>query len=260
MKWSTLRTIAQSRAAEITILVPIIGFFIVFNQNFIELVRLTPTFAESLAGRASQVGSAANAEVTQVTLGRLYFLYFGLSFVGFASLLFRMGCPDIVKRHSDRLSFHDAEIGRWTPSRARLVMYDLSKVYLSWTSKIPPLLLPKAHERFRFEYVIFTHILKDELEEEGRQGMVLPPSSSKFARMWTRYSPDLEPVRRRVVDRVPNHQLAVFGLEYSAADLSNPLLRSLIAVFFGIGFVLLSIPTVEAFLKVARLALDSLIK
>jgi hypothetical protein len=60
--WSTLRTIGQSRVLSLTILVPFVGYLILFNEHVLSLLTLWP----ELFGGADAI------------VGRLYFIYFGL--------------------------------------------------------------------------------------------------------------------------------------------------------------------------------------
>ena len=74
--WSSLNRLGRSKLVSLTVLVPFLGSLILFNQQLVDWVSLVPELAGSPgASRA-------------VTLSRLAYAYFGLSFLGIASFLF----------------------------------------------------------------------------------------------------------------------------------------------------------------------------
>jgi hypothetical protein len=89
--WTTLRPVGNSWPARLTILLPLVGYFIIFNDalaqsQFVNLIR-------EFEGR------------TPASLGlsippRVFQIYFGLCFVAAASALYAWWCPSVVKRHS----------------------------------------------------------------------------------------------------------------------------------------------------------------
>ena len=81
-RWSQLRAIGGTSAARMAILVPIVGYWIIFNS---ELVRYSALIFDN---------AAATIPI------RLYLTYFGLSFVGFASVIFQLACPDEIKAYA----------------------------------------------------------------------------------------------------------------------------------------------------------------
>src|SRR3954452_15966758 len=92
--WSTLRTLGQSRLLALTALVPFLGSLILFNQQLVDFLLLSP----SLVGKWTGVTDQNAVTVSRAfTLGRLQLTYFGLCFLGISSLR----CPAEIKRFSN---------------------------------------------------------------------------------------------------------------------------------------------------------------
>jgi len=81
--WVSLRSIGNSYAVRLTILIPLIGYVILFNEKLVEWSRLL-----------TEVGG----DKTGISF-RLLCIYFGLVFVGMGSTLYSVFCPDRVKRY-----------------------------------------------------------------------------------------------------------------------------------------------------------------
>lgn len=90
--WSKLAVIGRSRAVKLTILIPLVGTILIFNQNFHNFFQFSEKFIRDIGGdgayASSDTGFYANS---------IYFLYFGLCFLGFGSFIFNVLCPDAIK-------------------------------------------------------------------------------------------------------------------------------------------------------------------
>lgn len=87
--WTLLRPIGNSWPARLTILIPLVGYFIIFNDA-LSHSRLTGLVAE-FEGRPENLGLSLSP--------RLFQVYFGLCFVAVASALYSLCCPEVIKRH-----------------------------------------------------------------------------------------------------------------------------------------------------------------
>jgi hypothetical protein len=81
VSWRLLRSIGNSGAAKLTVLIPLIGYLILLNDSVVAHLGL--------------FGEAADA-----TLTRLLAIYCGLVFVAIASVIFAACCPREVKRYA----------------------------------------------------------------------------------------------------------------------------------------------------------------
>jgi hypothetical protein len=80
-----LRSVGNSRAAKLTILIPLIGYLVLLNDAVVKKLKLSEEI----------FGDAADA-----TLTKLLFIYCGLVFVAIASIIFARWCPREVKRYA----------------------------------------------------------------------------------------------------------------------------------------------------------------
>ncbi|QOZ07798.1 hypothetical protein [Bradyrhizobium sp. CCBAU 51765] len=93
-RWAKLRLIGNSSVAKSTIAVPILGYFILFNSDVVEYLRLHTDFC---AGKACGVS------------WRLYFLYFGCFFVAIGASTYALFCPTVAKIYPGASDFFEAE-------------------------------------------------------------------------------------------------------------------------------------------------------
>jgi hypothetical protein len=89
--WTDLRAISNSYAARATILIPLIGYLVLFNDNVIHYLEI-----------ARELDPAANPGRISA---RLLWVYFGLCTVSVGALLYAIWCPYEVKTHGDAMSF-----------------------------------------------------------------------------------------------------------------------------------------------------------
>jgi hypothetical protein len=85
--WSRLRSIGHSSLAKSTIVVPFVGYLILFNEKLQDYLRIST----ELLGYAHSETSG---------LPRLLFIYFGLCFIAFASALFNWFSPLQTKKYA----------------------------------------------------------------------------------------------------------------------------------------------------------------
>jgi hypothetical protein len=85
VSWRLLRSIGNSKAAKLTILIPLVGYLILLNDTVIRHLELS----EEVFGAP-----------TGATLTKLLIIYCGLVFVAFASTIFVALCPLEVKRYA----------------------------------------------------------------------------------------------------------------------------------------------------------------
>jgi hypothetical protein len=81
--WSRLRLVGNSIPARATIIIPFVGYLIIFNERLISY----STLSTEIFGQSATVST------------RLLAIYFELCFVAFASSLFSCFCPMQVKRY-----------------------------------------------------------------------------------------------------------------------------------------------------------------
>jgi hypothetical protein len=88
--WVGLRFVSNSTAAKATILVPIIGYLIIFNDKVVEFLNLA-------RGLESHTGS-------EVSL-RLIFIYLGLCALSMGVIVYSWLCPNVVKYYGSASAY-----------------------------------------------------------------------------------------------------------------------------------------------------------
>jgi hypothetical protein len=86
-RWSNLRAIGNLPAVKMTVLIPLIGYMVIFNENVLPYLQLS----RAIFGEHTEVSVHVSA--------RLIAIYFGLCFLGVGSLVYQIFCPKEVKRH-----------------------------------------------------------------------------------------------------------------------------------------------------------------
>ena len=114
--WEALRPVGRSRISRMTIAMPIVGYFILFNRELANALRLS----ENLIGISTD-------EASSLTNFNLYFLYFGLLIFSLANIAFSANCPIIIKQFEGEHEFCNREleiISRYRFSRILGVLAD----------------------------------------------------------------------------------------------------------------------------------------
>lgn len=269
ISWSSIRRIGQSRLLRLTIIVPFLGSVILFNQAVVDLLSISPELVRRWFHLASERSDEAKATAHIVTLARLYFMYFGLSFLGFGSAIFALFCPEAIKEYPSVTNFQSVEGPLATKPRFRILLRHAAHHFYFWQWRMYDDLFPltgasrtlrKLGEPTEFRRLFITVILEvygswcrtlgpapddhaQYQDEEGRLDpgkLARPMAFSRRTEEWW-------------VDQVADTSFDVetrndvLALSYMAYDHSKPLWRLLTASFYAVGFALLLIPTFQTF-------------
>ncbi len=109
LKWHSLAQISNSKLMKLTILIPIIGYMVLFNENIVEFLNLSQEIFPN-EGLKSSVNEG---------ISRLYYFYFGLTFIGIAMTLYQVFCPTQVKFSMTPRHFVELNIRTLTLSQIR---------------------------------------------------------------------------------------------------------------------------------------------
>ena len=97
--WEALRPIGRSRISQITIIVPIAGYLILFNKEFVKILNLS----EAILGISPE-------EATSMTIFNLYFLYFGALLFSLSNIIFSCTCPKVIKQFDSEHNFCNRDL------------------------------------------------------------------------------------------------------------------------------------------------------
>lgn len=89
--WSSISSVGNSTPARLTILAPLIGYLVIYNQFIAELFFLSNTNPDLLQDSPSLLDLFKELKLT--------FLYFGLLFFGVGSLLFAAYAPRNIRKY-----------------------------------------------------------------------------------------------------------------------------------------------------------------
>lgn len=92
--WSVLKVIGNSYPAKAAVIMPFVGYLILFQQDFVRLASSWSHFNEL----------GVPSSFTQVSQN-FYLLYFGLFIFGVGAFIFAISCDQDIKRHADMDSF-----------------------------------------------------------------------------------------------------------------------------------------------------------
>jgi hypothetical protein len=103
--WDRLRVIGNSRLIKLTIIMPLVGYLIIFNNHVVSALQLATSYFSSDIEH-SFLGNI-NGEFLA---SRLRFLYFGFFLTGVGSSLFTLFCPQKVKQYADAVALAQREL------------------------------------------------------------------------------------------------------------------------------------------------------
>lgn len=275
LPWSSLRRIGQSRLMSLTIVVPFLGSLLLFNQHIVELLTLSPDVVRRWmnlpAGGADEIAR-------QLTLSRLYFLYFGLTFLGFGSALFALFCPQVVKDYSSPVDRVQTESPFVIGSRIALIVSEVAAHYVSWLGGFGheisefARLLAQPHNFTNLCSVTFAEIFKGLPTEIANDEAAVTYAQESEDQSFVDHHgrPDPLVIAQTLISGVRRaqpfvqafnklagtdlHRNDMLILHYMALDNGRPRLRVFVAFFYFLGFALLAIPTSDTFIRLALLA------
>lgn len=221
MTWKAISKIGRSKIMSLTILVPVIGYMILFNASLVSHFELSnELFNES---------NSSESPISSGNKSRLFYFYFGFFFLGLSTVLYKLVCPVIVKENSSAKSYVDEVSSTMT----KLKIAKLVEVVWNKVGKNKGL-------RDNVRVIRFVLSPQENISELG--------NPSKLQNI-TKYDKGLS--------EQESHRLnELMVIYWDIENESKSGVRVLIAVLYAIGFVILTIPTIEMFLKVSIAFID----
>ncbi|MBN8991874.1 MAG: hypothetical protein J0H42_26840 [Rhizobiales bacterium] len=259
----------------LTIVVPFLGSLLLFNQAVVDVLTLSPELVRRWFHLT--VESSTDA-ARKLTLVRLYYVYFGLTFLGVGSALFVLFCPLDIKNYSTAIEYQTTEAPLVSKPKMTLIFPFIAYEYSKWMGD------EEYRESFGMMrglgqpddfHVLFSAVIsdmygsisRDEVSDETRDRVGDDPEANSHPFEDFRHRPDPSKIAHVIhsgarilmgfIDSLEELAVTekfrndVLTLHYMALDHTKPLLRLVIAAFYGLGFSLLLIPTVQTFLTLA---------
>jgi hypothetical protein len=193
--WRDLRAVGSSNIVKSTILIPFFGYMIMFNSHLEGYFDLSNLFVW---------------EADQAASYRLFFLYFGLSSMGLASLIFQICCPGPIKLNIDIVTYVDREYKVISKYRLRMLVGMITQAY---------------------EHIRSSRQWLSPYMAEAADSVIVSSADER--------------------ENGKEFELEALKVQRNSMNISSPIARRLIAILYMIGFFLLSIPTVDTFVRVS---------
>lgn len=110
--WDSLSRIGQLKVMNLTILIPFIGYMILFNENIVQLLELS-----------KEVHS-----FTIDNISRLFYFYYGLSSLGIGSLIYQLKCPVLIKEYDSQNIYAKEESAFLTKRRISSITREIRRL------------------------------------------------------------------------------------------------------------------------------------
>ncbi|WP_139316307.1 hypothetical protein [Pseudochrobactrum sp. B5] len=258
--WSVLSNIGKSKIIKLTIFVPIIGMYLLFNDRVIDFLKFDSTFMKNL-------GLNVDSDVNGFTFSNIYFVYFGLCFVGVGSFLFNIFCPDEIKSTSYIMDYvSKVEFSENTVVAKSNLQFILDRYFENYYNDEDDRIKEKPEYPYLIE-VDFYNLIHEMFNETGHDWDISENSDDASSLGSSIYLatgyPNLREIARMVwsspkviwVFTVPFKDLAPkFAKDISYVMFKNLnhsyfIIRMVISFFYIIGFSLLLKPTLETFCR-----------
>jgi hypothetical protein len=112
--WSDLRGISNSYAATSTVLIPLVGYWVIFNESVVRWLNLAREF----------VGAPAADHISS----RVLWLYVALCAIALGTLIYAKWCPLEVKKYGDYRDYVNGD----GPAMSISTMEDIGKQVELW--------------------------------------------------------------------------------------------------------------------------------
>lgn len=132
INWEVLRSIGSSPLATISILMPFVGYAILYNEQIVNLLSqagfgLNPPVNSVDSSGATPVSGANNLFkfFDLEMMSKLNFLYVGSFLVGIGTIVFRLFAPKTVQQYKSIEMFFNSELDRASARRLRTMTYTI---------------------------------------------------------------------------------------------------------------------------------------
>lgn len=253
--WTQLRRIGSSRLMILTVFAPFVGYIIIFNQYFIDILRVSESFL-------LHTGSSGLSDT--ISFARLEAVYLALVCLGIASLFFYLFCPESIKDHSSLFSHIESESKLSTPSRSSLLLSDVANDYRRYHGSdyySSGKLFSRVSYTHRQE-TLFASLLRDMAKKLDKSqnyhdyGIITASGDYdvyEIARIINQKSTPARALWLQFDEIAQLYTSDLVTLLSLTEDRSKPGKRLLISLLYALGFCLLFYPTATTILLILRL-------
>lgn len=262
IRWSLLAKIGRAPAMQLTVLVPLIGMLLIFNEQTSAFLKLSPVFL-------SDLGIAGD---DTFSLSTLYYTYFGLCFLGIGSIIFALFCPEEISQEPHQMRYVFSTQMSDAPVLAKDNLQTVLNIYFDNINdqnrnesvskpEYPDDLVGDFHSLILEMYQssdFGEHEFSDESDEDADEQFpeIMTPTGyfdmhefANFIHSNVRISWHYSiPFR----DQAPKFAKDISFVKYRSLDLSKYRIRKIAAFIYVLGFATLSVPTAKTFVLLAK--------
>ena len=240
--WQWLRSIGNSTLVKLTILIPLIGYFLIFNENVVRYLELS-RFIIHPSGPPEDASMSSNIS------WRLLFIYYGLCFLGLGSAVYHFRCPIILKEFGSATDFING---------SRSVLGDLMFDRYAFALKQNP------------EFKVNMDFLQKSLSEKlnaAASTQLQDQIARKISGFPSAYDPTVVAGSSTAPQQITvktgatqdekiyeNYIRDVLDLYFRAENVADPDWRLAIFIMYCIGFLMLAVPSANVFWRVTVIA------
>jgi hypothetical protein len=224
-KWDDLRKLGQSRLVALTILVPLLGYMILFNEQIIKYLEISSPYFHDIF----ITDTPADGDGLSISLAyRLYFFYFGFTFLAIGNIIYYFCCPVLVKEYGSAAAFHATEGP--IMNRLRLKSFAL------------PFLEPQFEPRCRKINLSVSQVWGLEASPMDKDA-----GSAKFR---DRLREEMTQFVESTFGREQDGKANLMTAHFVPLKTARPVARWTCLFFYGAGFLVLLVPTTHSFMSV----------
>ncbi len=230
-QWETLRVIGNQKIVQLTILIPVIGYYIIFSEQFC-------TFTKTIS--SIEIGISCTEYPSQKT----FLMYFGFSFLAIGSLLYSFYCPTLIKKYVDKFDYIRSVSILFNRSALEATVFGLAHKndgkILPSDIKYPFKKIREAQEEF--------------LKTAERTMQGIDDSSTAMNAFET--SKHLQSEQYDIL--FENSKEVIMGMIYDAHENDNAFLRATTTVFYVLGFSIIGGLAIKTFITILTIYLANL--
>jgi len=231
IQWDTLTKIGKSKIMAFTILIPFIGYMIIFNVHVVTYLELT----QSIFPDESSATSSTSFSQWLSDFPRLIFIYFGLLSLGIASFLYQVRCPQLIKQHNTPNSYVSDE-------KHLLTYLQIIKLIDEQGTNTPSNIVEGNNlEQNKEEDYVAMRKFQRELSNWRNENHATMAAGIRIS----------ETLSKSFKEKFDADITDLMIFVWNNQNYQNKITRQFTAAIFGFGFLLLSLPSIATFLSVS---------
>ena len=214
IKWDLLGKIGNSKIMGLTIIMPLIGYMVIFNVHVVEYLNLSTSLFTGESSNGS-VPAQTGPEFKEST--RLLLIYYGLTLLGIASIIYQFFCPPLIKMYPYEGRYIESEIALMTNLR-----------YQEMSKKLMDCYSEGSDETKKLKKIIG---VTNEIFSNGKKNDEDDPE-----------------YKRQMID--------FMSINWAHSNNLGKVIRFFVTIFYALGFAALAIPSIMTFVAVSKVFMN----